>query len=183
MRSAASRPPSRRTWAVLLYWLKDPRTARAAASILLHPPAGAVDPQVDVVMTTSTEATFAKMFGDPTTDPRTPDLVVKSKHGAIYSLSKKKDEEHGGFADDDSHVGLVVSGEGAPGARASWSAAPMLRGAADHVRGRPGTHDTQVHARRRRTPATRANQRPPGFSCNRSGIGDMRRRQEYCPYE
>ena len=49
------------------------------------------------------------MFGDPRLDPRTPDLVVKVQHGVIYSLSKKKNEEHGGFADDDSHVGLLVS--------------------------------------------------------------------------
>lgn len=49
------------------------------------------------------------MFGDPRTDPHTPDLVVKLVHGTIYSLSKKKQAEHGGFADDDSHVGLLVS--------------------------------------------------------------------------
>jgi hypothetical protein len=27
----------------------------------------------------------------------------------IYSLSKKKNAEHGGFSDDDAHVGLLVS--------------------------------------------------------------------------
>jgi hypothetical protein len=42
-------------------------------------------------------------------DPHTPDVIVKVKHGVIYSLSKKKNAEHGGFADDDSHVGLLVS--------------------------------------------------------------------------
>jgi hypothetical protein len=60
-------------------------------------------------MTTSTDSSFARMFGDPVTDPHTPDVVVKLQHGVIYSLSKKKNEEHGGFADDDSHVGLLVS--------------------------------------------------------------------------
>jgi arylsulfatase A-like enzyme len=35
--------------------------------------------------------------------------VVKLRHGAIYSLSKKKNAEHGGFADDDAHVGLLVA--------------------------------------------------------------------------
>ncbi|HEY3252404.1 MAG TPA: hypothetical protein VGJ91_00595, partial [Polyangiaceae bacterium] len=37
------------------------------------------------------------------------DVVVQPKHGVIYSLSKKKNAEHGGFADDDAHVGLLVS--------------------------------------------------------------------------
>jgi hypothetical protein len=92
-----------------LYWLQDPSTARAAASVLLSPPSGGVDPLADVVMTTSTESTFVSMFGDPSKDPHTPDIVVKLKHGVIYSLSTKKNEEHGGFADDDSHVGLLVS--------------------------------------------------------------------------
>ncbi len=92
-----------------LYWLKDPRSARAAASILLAPPAGGVDPFADVVMTTFTDSAFVSMFGDPTQDPRTPDVIVKVKHGVIYSLSKKKNAEHGGFADDDAHVGLLVS--------------------------------------------------------------------------
>jgi len=94
---------------VALYWLKDPSTNRAAASVLLAPPSGGVDPHADIVMTTATEATFTSMFGDPRTDPHTPDVVVKLVHGTIYSLSKKKQAEHGGFADDDSHVGLLVS--------------------------------------------------------------------------
>ena len=92
-----------------LYWLKDAATAPLAASILLSPPAGAVNPLAGVVMTTSTEAGFLSMFGDPTKDPHAPDLVLQPKHGVIYSLSKKKNEEHGGFDEDDSHVGLLVS--------------------------------------------------------------------------
>ena len=94
---------------VALYWLKDASTNRAAASALLAPPSGSVDPRAAVVMTTATEATFKAMFGDPSVDTHTPDVVVKLVHGAIYSLSKKKQAEHGGFADDDSHVGLLVS--------------------------------------------------------------------------
>jgi len=94
---------------VALYWLKGAASARAAASILLTPPAGGVDPFASVVMTTSSESSFLTMFGDPSLDPHTPDVVVQPKHGVIYSLSKKKNAEHGGFADDDSHVGLLVS--------------------------------------------------------------------------
>jgi hypothetical protein len=92
-----------------LYWLKSAATAPNAASVLLAPPAGAVNPFAGIVMTTSTEASFLRMFGDPTTDSHTPDVVMQPKHGVIYSLSKKKNAEHGGFADDDAHVGLLVS--------------------------------------------------------------------------
>jgi len=92
-----------------LYWLKDSGSARAAASVLLSPPSAGVNPFASVVMTTSTESSFLAMFGDPTLDSHAPDVVVQPKHGVIYSLSKKKVAEHGGFADDDSHVGLLIS--------------------------------------------------------------------------
>jgi len=92
-----------------LYWLKDAASARAAASVLLTPPASGVNPFASIVMTTATESSFFTMFGDPTKDSHAPDVVVQPKHGVIYSLSKKKNAEHGGFSDDDAHVGLLVS--------------------------------------------------------------------------
>jgi len=92
-----------------LYWLKDAASTRAAASVLLAPPASAVNPFAGLVMTTSTESSFLTMFGDPATDSHAPDVVVQPKVGVIYSLSKKKNAEHGGFAEDDAHVGLLVS--------------------------------------------------------------------------
>jgi hypothetical protein len=96
---------------VALYWLKDAATAPAAVTALTTAsatPGATVDPRVDTVFS-SADAGFAKMFGDPTRDAHTPDIIVKVKKGTIYSLSKKKDAEHGGFADDDAHVGLLVS--------------------------------------------------------------------------
>jgi len=51
---------------------------------------------------------LARRFGDPALG-RTPDIVVQPNPGVIYSSSKKKDEEHGGNAPDDSHLGLLVS--------------------------------------------------------------------------
>jgi membrane-anchored protein YejM (alkaline phosphatase superfamily) len=42
-------------------------------------------------------------------DAHTPDLIITPDVGVIYSLSKKKIAEHGGFAKDDTHVALVVS--------------------------------------------------------------------------
>lgn len=35
--------------------------------------------------------------------------MIQPNPGVIYSTSGKKDAEHGGFAPDDSHVGLLVS--------------------------------------------------------------------------
>jgi len=51
---------------------------------------------------------LAAMFGDPS-NGRTPDIVVQPNPGVIYTSSKSKDEEHGGNAPDDSHLGLIVS--------------------------------------------------------------------------
>jgi len=48
-------------------------------------------------------------FQDPLHDARTPDIIVSPDVGVIYSLSGKKIAEHGGFAEDDVHVALVVS--------------------------------------------------------------------------
>jgi hypothetical protein len=53
-------------------------------------------------------ASLQQMFGDPTKDRRTPDLIVQPIPGTIYSTSGAKVEEHGGFAMDDTHVAMLV---------------------------------------------------------------------------
>jgi len=45
----------------------------------------------------------------PNGDPRTPDIIVAPNVGVIYTTSKKKDMEHGGFAHDDTNVIMLVS--------------------------------------------------------------------------
>jgi hypothetical protein len=47
-------------------------------------------------------------FGNPA-QGRTPDIIVQPNPGVIYTSSTTKDEEHGGNAPDDSHLGLVLS--------------------------------------------------------------------------
>jgi hypothetical protein len=42
-------------------------------------------------------------------DPRTPDIVVQPNVGVVYTGSLKKQEEHGGFAHDDTNVIMLVS--------------------------------------------------------------------------
>jgi hypothetical protein len=48
----------------------------------------------------------------PTGDPRTPDIIVQPNVGVIYTGSSKKQAEHGGFAQDDTNVMLLVSNPG-----------------------------------------------------------------------
>ena len=48
-------------------------------------------------------------YNDPTLDPRTPDIIVTPNVGVTYSGSGAKQEEHGGFAHDDTNVILLVS--------------------------------------------------------------------------
>ena len=53
---------------------------------------------------------LAALFGH---DERTPDIIVQPLPGTIYSLSTKKVAEHGGAAEGDTHVALIVAGGGA----------------------------------------------------------------------
>jgi hypothetical protein len=50
---------------------------------------------------------LAAKFGDPATDPRTPDIIIQPIPGTIYSTSSAKVMEHGGFAEDDTHVAML----------------------------------------------------------------------------
>jgi len=45
----------------------------------------------------------------PNGDPRSPDIVVQPNVGVIYTGSHKKQAEHGGFAQDDTNVMILVS--------------------------------------------------------------------------
>jgi hypothetical protein len=51
---------------------------------------------------------LADRFGDPRTNSRTPDIIVQPIPGTIYTKSKAKVAEHGGFSEDDTHVALIV---------------------------------------------------------------------------
>jgi hypothetical protein len=93
---------------VSLLWLK-PGVSAADAVALLEGNAGAIGlgqilygPQL------------AMLFNRPglTTqggDPRTPDIIVTPNFGVVYTGSLGKQEEHGGFALDDTNVMLLVS--------------------------------------------------------------------------
>ena len=48
-------------------------------------------------------------YNDPTTDPRTPDIIVTPNVGVTYSGSTAKQAEHGGFSHDDTNVVMLLS--------------------------------------------------------------------------
>jgi len=52
------------------------------------------------------------IFNDPLVNSRTPDIVVAPNVGVVYTGGQKKVAEHGGFANDDRNVLLVVSNPG-----------------------------------------------------------------------
>jgi arylsulfatase A-like enzyme len=54
-------------------------------------------------------ASMTQLFNSPAIDPRTPDIIVSPIPGVIYTGSTKKQEEHGGFAHDDTNVIMLVS--------------------------------------------------------------------------
>ncbi|KVN23262.1 nucleotide pyrophosphatase [Burkholderia stagnalis] len=101
-----------------LIWLRD-RGQRTAAVETLKANLGcnapgicADGPQAAILY----GAALAERFGDPA-NGRTPDIIVQPNPGVIYTSSKKKDEEHGGNAPDDNHLGLLVSYPGLHRAR------------------------------------------------------------------
>jgi Type I phosphodiesterase / nucleotide pyrophosphatase len=88
---------------IALLWLQDPtQTANVAALINNH----ARELFVDEVMAGDE---IKLRFNDPRHDNRTPDIIVQPQYGVVYTTSKKKNAEHGGFSFGDTNVGLVVS--------------------------------------------------------------------------
>jgi hypothetical protein len=86
---------------VSLLWLTN-QNDTANGVIALQ--ANAAAARVDTIYSGAT-----REFGDPTKDPRTPDLIVQPVAGTIYSKSSSKIAEHGGFAPDDTHSALILS--------------------------------------------------------------------------
>lgn len=105
---------------VAFVWLKDQSTLSTAMNLLNNNTScPTVDPVTKVISTGTgicTDkggnvidlASMPNKFGDPA-NGRTPDIMVQPNPGVIYSKSKSKDMEHGGFAPDDSNVALLVS--------------------------------------------------------------------------
>lgn len=52
------------------------------------------------------------MFNSPLTDSRTPDIIVVTNFGVVYTGGSGKVSEHGGFANDDTNAMMLVANPG-----------------------------------------------------------------------
>ena len=102
---------------VALIWLADQtKTSQVAAAL-------AAAPAADGVGSVLSGQPLINMFGDPTQNSRTPDVIVVTQPGVIYAgASATKVAEHGGFSNDDVHVPILVS---APGITATTVSIPV----------------------------------------------------------
>jgi len=92
---------------IALVWLADQQQTNAAVAALQADRRGANTARIQFVLAGDP---LADQFGDPHANTRTPDLIVQPIPGTIYTTSKAKVAEHGGFSADDTHVALLVVG-------------------------------------------------------------------------
>lgn len=89
---------------VALIWLTDQSKTADAVKAL---EAAKADLSIDKVLGA---AEVGAMFGDALKDSRVPDLVILPVKGVIYTKpDASKLEEHGGFAEDDVHVPVIIA--------------------------------------------------------------------------
>lgn len=92
---------------VSLLWLADSNTTAAAVATL---ESNAAKAGIGQIFSGSTLALNYNTPGlPPYGDPRTPDIIVQPNVGVIYTGSRKKLSEHGGFAHDDTNVVMLLS--------------------------------------------------------------------------
>ena len=92
---------------VALLWLTDQTQSDAVQTALL------ANTSTDFVQSVLEGAPLIAMFGDPTKDSRTPDVIANPVVGVIYTkLTATKTAEHGGFSEPDTHAALLLAGHG-----------------------------------------------------------------------
>src|SRR5262249_21746927 len=93
---------------VSLIWLNDPNNAAADAALLSSFPNAS---QVAGIGQVFSGVQLQLMWANPSAAAigRIPDLVVQPNYGTVYTGKKKKIAEHGGFANDDRNVALLLS--------------------------------------------------------------------------
>jgi len=89
---------------VSLLWLNDQSKVNAVVAELK---ANKAQAHIDRILSGHS---LTKLFNDPTTDSRAPDIIVLPEPGVIYaSPTAAKIADHGGFNEDDTHVALLVA--------------------------------------------------------------------------
>jgi hypothetical protein len=91
---------------VSLLWLTKPSYTDAAVSLLEANKTTIGAGQIFYGPSVALNYNLGGLHPD---DPRTPDIIVTPNVGVIYTGSAKKQEEHGGFAHDDTNVMLLLS--------------------------------------------------------------------------
>jgi hypothetical protein len=91
---------------VSLLWLKHSSDTAASVSLLEANASATTGIALGQIFYGSS---LAINYNDPTKDPRTPDIIVTPNVGVVYTGSTAKQEEHGGFAHDDTNVILLLS--------------------------------------------------------------------------
>ena len=90
-----------------MLWLKD--SSQTASAVALLETTSPPDKNVAGISQIFWGPSLATMFNSPSQDPRSPDIIVTPNVGVIYTGSKRKQEEHGGFAHDDTNVIMLLS--------------------------------------------------------------------------
>jgi predicted AlkP superfamily pyrophosphatase or phosphodiesterase len=88
---------------IALIWLEDQSQTGAVADYLN---ANAKALFIDEVMAGHE---INLKFNSPLADAATPDILLQPIYGTVYTTSKAKNAEHGGFSFGDTNVGLIVS--------------------------------------------------------------------------
>ena len=89
---------------VALLWLQDPsKTATVVTALKAQQEALGIQ-------TVFSGAALKQKFPALPNDNRTPDIILQPQSGVIYTKpDSKKQAEHGGFTEDDTHVALIVA--------------------------------------------------------------------------
>ena len=99
---------------ISLLWLTDStQTAAAVAALEAGSPSFPASSNIagigEIFSGPSLPLLFDTPGVPPNGDPRTPDIIVVTNTGVVYTGGKKKVAEHGGFAHDDTNVMLLLS--------------------------------------------------------------------------
>jgi len=92
-----------------LIWLTSPSQTASAVSLLSDP----ASQQTLGIQEIFAGSSLKEKFNNPVYDERTPDIVLKTNTGVIFTGGSKI-AEHGGLNEDDLHVALLVSMPGLP---------------------------------------------------------------------
>ena len=96
---------------VSLLWLADSDQTASAVSMLesTSPPLSNIAGIGEIFSGPAIGTMFNLPGLPPSGDPRTPDIVITTNVGVIYTGGRKKVMEHGGFARDDTNVMLLLA--------------------------------------------------------------------------